>query len=174
MLRYESLWDVTRFFDTAFALATLVGQAFQHGVLPAHAVYQCLGLLVRKLSIIEQVQAVHAIILHADGSLYDARALPLLMNAFKFRAMRVAEGRSVLWELYTQEHVGIYVAVSAIARDACGSLIDSSDPRRSKLRCTPGGKLALLAKSSAAALRPHRPHRLSLSTACMPWNRRMT
>ena len=117
-LRYESLWDVTRFYDNAFALATFIGQAFRECLLPVQAVHQCLALLVRKLSIIEQVQAVHAIILHADAALCDARSLPILMRVFKFRAVRLPPGTSVLWEPYTREQVGAYVAVSAVSPHA--------------------------------------------------------
>lgn len=135
MLRYESLWEVTRFFDTAFALATVVGQAFRERLLPAHVVHQCLVLLVRKLSMIEQVQAVHAIIMHADAALCDGRTLPLLMSVFRFRAVRVPPGTSVLWEPYTREQVGTYLTVSAISPNASwrgthSTPGDRSHPRR--------------------------------------------
>ncbi|KAH9922602.1 uncharacterized protein B0H18DRAFT_1212482 [Fomitopsis serialis] len=108
-LRYEFFRDAYRLFDIAFAVASFVGDAFAHALLPARAVHHCLALLVRKLSIIEQVQAVHAIVSHADARLYDGRTLLLLISVFKFRAERVPGGTSVLGEPFWEEDVRVFV-----------------------------------------------------------------
>jgi len=108
-LRYEFVQDAYRLFDIAFAVASFVGDAFAHALLPARVVHHCLALLVRKLSIIEQVHAVHAIVSHADARLYDGRTLLLLMSVLKFRAGRVPSGTSVLGEPFWEEDVRVYV-----------------------------------------------------------------
>ncbi|TFY65062.1 hypothetical protein EVJ58_g2207 [Rhodofomes roseus] len=161
-LRYEFWGDTFRLFDIAFAVASFVGAASAQQLLPASAVHHCLALLVRKLAMLEQVQAVHAIVSNADAALYDGRALLLLMSVLKFRSERVPAGTSVLGEAFSEEDVRVYVKEIGVRVDGWVKAGPSSEREHDKSVEDP--ETDDVERASASPPAPRHPLRDSDST----------
>lgn len=57
--------------SSAIAVATFIGDLFCEGLLKGSFVQLCMNLVLDKLSCLEEVEALHAIVLHAGERLYD-------------------------------------------------------------------------------------------------------
>lgn len=89
-----------------------VSDLFVQQLVSSDCVFGCLQMITSRISVLEDVLAVHAIISHANERLYDRQTMYAFMGAFKQRARMICNNASAVGEQFTQAHVQPYVQVS--------------------------------------------------------------
>jgi len=112
--------------SSGLAISFFVGQLFVEGLLAPNFVYNCLHTLVIKMSVLEEVHAVHLLVSSADVRLYDTRCIPLFMDAFTTAAAAIPDNASVVGSTFDQPQVQQLVKETYDIVDAWGELLRAS------------------------------------------------
>ncbi|KIP04233.1 hypothetical protein PHLGIDRAFT_129634 [Phlebiopsis gigantea 11061_1 CR5-6] len=75
--------------SSAIAVATFVGDLFAEGLIKGSFVQLCMNMIIDKLSVLEEVEALHAIVLHSGERLYDRVPLSDFQANLQLRCMNV-------------------------------------------------------------------------------------
>ncbi|KAI0931028.1 hypothetical protein AcV7_005052 [Taiwanofungus camphoratus] len=108
-LAYTQHPEAHVYLTSAYAVAMFVSDLFVQQLVSSDCVFGCLQMITSRISVLEDVLAVHAIISHANERLYDRQTMYAFMGAFKQRARMICNNASAVGEQFTQAHVQPYV-----------------------------------------------------------------
>lgn len=99
---------------SALALCAFVGDLFKEAVIPHEYIICCLSTLMRNMTVIEEVRAVHALLTHCDAYLYcDAMELDTFVDWLDERAKwHIHDNASVIGRKFGQSELEKLVEVS--------------------------------------------------------------
>lgn len=112
--------------SSGLAIAFFVAQLFVEGLIASNFVYNCLHTLVAKMSVLEEVHAVHLLVANADVRLYDTRCVPLFMDALTRASAAIPDDASVVGSVFDQAQVQQLVKETYDIVDAWGELTRAS------------------------------------------------
>ena len=96
--------------SSAIAVATFIGDLFCEGLLKGSFVQLCMNLVLDKLSCLEEVEALHAIVCHSGERLYDRVPLADFIANLRMRCsgakLTSAVGKRGVYQI-VQEHVQV-------------------------------------------------------------------
>lgn len=75
--------------SSAIAVATFVGDLFAEGLVKGSFVQLCMNMVLDKLSVLEEVEALHSIVLHSGERLYDRVPLFDFLTSLQMHCMNV-------------------------------------------------------------------------------------
>lgn len=98
-------------FHSALGVATFIGRLFHVGLVSASFVLLCLHILVDNLSVIEELSAIHAIISHANESLYKRVRMRDFLDILDKKVAKMSPTSSVTFQADVSHDIACHVQV---------------------------------------------------------------
>ncbi|KAJ3485384.1 hypothetical protein NLI96_g5006 [Meripilus lineatus] len=96
-------------FHSALGVATFIGRLFHVGLVSASFVLLCLHILVDNLSVIEELSAIHAIISHANESLYKRVRMRDFLDILDKKVAKMSPTSSVTFQADVSHDIACHV-----------------------------------------------------------------
>lgn len=100
-----------RHLSSALAVAEFAGDLFAHSLSAGHYLLLCVNMLLDRLSILEEVYALHVIVHHAGAAMYSRLQMIDFVDKLHRRAKAIAPGASALGHPNVVAEVGRSVEV---------------------------------------------------------------
>ncbi|CCL99457.1 uncharacterized protein FIBRA_01475 [Fibroporia radiculosa] len=101
------------FLSSATAIAVFVADLFAQDLLPAKCLHICLDLLVARMTVIEQLYAVHNMVSHASVRIYDGQTMVHFAEHLCTHAIAIQSNSSIVHQKFNRDHV------SECTREVC-------------------------------------------------------
>ncbi|KAL4249833.1 hypothetical protein ABKN59_006619 [Abortiporus biennis] len=117
-----------RLLSSALAIAAFVGDIFSAELASGSFVLLCLQILAENLSVVEEVQAIYAIINHSNERLYERVRMKEFLSTLEYKAQMLGEGATVTAQYNVPEVTQHYLEAITNVIEGWATIADTPSP----------------------------------------------